>query len=141
MYGHGSFDPHGTQPFFNGMQNGLRRGPMSDAGFHRYGDHESLFSEDEVYDPISKAREARIDSVQRIASSQTVAESDASLDFNSIKASLPGGQMPGTISAYDFFHFNGLQSRLTKDILQFLDATNIKMKKLDGRRKLAVERT
>ena len=141
MYGHGSFDPHGTQPFFNGMQNGLRRGPMSDAGFHRSGDHESIFSEDEVYDPISKAREARLDSVQRIASSQTVAESDASMDFNSIKASLPGAQLPGTISAYDSFHFNGLQSRLTKDILQFLDATNIKMKKLDGRRKLAVERT
>ena len=141
MYGHGSFDPHGTQPFFNGMQNGLRRGPMSDAGFHRSGDHESIFSEDEVYDPISKAREARIDSVQRIASSQTVAESDASMDFNSIKASLPGAQMPGTISAYDSFHFNGLQSRLTKDILQFLDATNNKMKKLDGRRKLVVQRT
>jgi len=143
MYGHGSFDPHGTQPFFHGMSNGLRAGPKSDAGFHRYGDHESLFSEDEIYDPGSINPQARIDSVQYMTSSQTiashtVAESDVSIDFNSIK--VPVGQISGTIPAFDSFHFNGLQSRLTKDILQFLEATNIKMKKLDGRRKLAVKR-
>jgi predicted house-cleaning noncanonical NTP pyrophosphatase (MazG superfamily) len=146
MYGDGSFDPHGMQPFFSRMNNGLRPGPMSDAGFHRYGDHESLFSEEEAYDPTPKAREARIDSVQRMASSQTIASqnvpgSDLSVDFNSVKVPLSGGQMPGTMYAYDSFHFNGLQSRLTEDILQFLDTTNIKMKKLDGKRKLAVQRT
>lgn len=144
MYGHGTFDPHGMQPFFHGMNNGLRTGPKSDAGFHRYGDHESLFSEDDTYDPVSKAREARIDSVQYIASSQTIASqtvagSDVSIDFNSIK--VPVGQISETIPAFDSFHFNGLQSRLTKDIFQFLEATNIKMKKLDSRRKLAVQRT
>jgi len=144
MYSYGSYDPHGMRPFFNGMSYGLRPGPRSDAGFLRYGDHESLFSEDEMYDPISKAREARIDSVQRMASSQTiasqtVAESDVSIDFTSIKIPVPGGQVSGTMSAHSF-HFNGLQSRLTKDILQFLEATNMKMKKLDGKRKLAVQR-
>ena len=146
MNGHGSFDPHGMQPFFNGMSHGLRAGAKSDAGFHRNGDHESLFSEEDVYDPVSKARETRMDSVQYMASSQTiashtVAESDTSTDFNSIKATLPVGQISGTITASDSFQFNGLQSRLTKDILQFLAATSIKMKKLDGRRKLAVQRT
>jgi len=145
MYGHGSFDPHGMQPFFNGLNNGLRPGPMSDAGFHRYGDHESLFSEDELHDPISKTRDVRMDSMKHMASSQTlasqtVAGSDVSIDFNSIKFPLLGVQIPGTMPAYDSFQFNGLQSRLAKDILQFLDATNAKMKNLDGKRKLAVQR-
>ena len=114
------------RPFFNGLNNGLRPGPMSDAGFHRYGDHESLFSEDELHDPTSKTRDVRMDSVKHMASSQTlasqtVAGSDASIDFNSIKFPLLGVQIPGTMPAYDSFQFNGLQSRLAKDILQFLD--------------------
>jgi len=140
MYG-SSTDPHGMQPFFHGMNNGVRPGPMSDAGFHRYGDHESLFSEDEVYDPISKSRDARIDSVRRMPSSQTISgSSDASIDFNSTKPPLPGVQIPEAMPVHDHFHFNGLQSRLTKDILQFLDATSTKLRKLDGKHKLAVER-
>jgi len=119
------------------MNNGVRTGPMSDAGFHRYGDHESLFSEDE---PVSMAREARIDSTQRIASSQTIAGSDVSIDFNSINGPRSGGPMLGTMSTNDSFHFNGLQSRLTKDILEFLGSINSKIRKLEGRRKLAVKR-
>ena len=139
MYG-SSTDPHGMQPFFHGINNGVRPGPMSDAGF-RHGDHESLFSEDEVYDPISKAREARIDSVRRMPSNQTITgSSNASIDFNNSKSHLSGGQITGTMPVHDSFHFNGLQSRLTKDILQYLDATSTKLRRLDGGRKLAVER-
>ena len=149
MYGRqGSFDQNGMQPFFHGMRNGLRAGPKSDAGFHRYGDHESIFSEDEAFDHVSKTN-PNPNSVQYMTSSQTVAshtvahsvaESDASIDFNSIKPPLPMGQV-GSITAFDSFHFNGLQSRLTKDILQFLETTKMNMKKLDGRRNLAVQRT
>jgi DNA polymerase sigma len=223
MYG-SSTDPHGMQPFFHGINNGVRPGPMSDgefimlyynlllflsfaipfchcycdvggktktkprssrriihaprsptshyfclpkiaalllfllyifhqqllpiasqqtktAGFFRHGDHESLFSEDEVYDPISKVREARIDCVRRMPSNQTITgSSDASIDFNNSKSHLSGGQITGTMPVHDYFHFNSLQSRLTKDILQYLDATSTKLRKLDGGRKLAVER-
>ncbi|VEU35781.1 unnamed protein product [Pseudo-nitzschia multistriata] len=139
MYGHSSFDPHGIQHSFRGTIKGALPGPMSDAGFgfHRSGDYESIISEDDIHDSVSKPRDVRLDPAQRIASSQTVAESDASMDFTSIKVPLSGGLLvPGTMHS----HFNGFQSRVTKDILQFVHVTNLKMRKLDGRRKLAVER-
>ena len=139
---YGSFtDPHGMQPFFHGINNGARPGPMSDAGYLRYGDHESLLSEDEMYDPLSKARDALIDSARRMPSNHTIsASSDVSVDFNSIKSPLPRKQMVGVLPPCDSFHFNGLQSRLTKDILEYLDATSSKLRKLDGKRKIAVDR-
>ncbi|KAL3916107.1 MAG: hypothetical protein SGILL_005331 [Bacillariaceae sp.] len=138
VYRPGSFDPNGMQPFFHTM-SGMRPGPMSDAGFHR-GDHESQVSEDEVYEAVSKAREARVDAVRRMSSSHTIAGSDASIDFNNSNPTLSGNQLSGTMPLYDSLHSHGLQSRLTKDILQFLSATNMQLKKLDGKRKLAVER-
>eukprot|EP00536_Pseudo-nitzschia_multiseries_P007612 jgi/Psemu1/196021/e_gw1.181.4.1 len=143
MNGHGSFDPHSMQHSFHGAINAARPGPMSDAGFHRYGDHESLLSDDDIHDTVSRTRETRVDPAQRLASSQTIAshnlaESDVSVDC--IKVPLSDGQVPGSMPVYDSFHYPGLQSRLTKDVLQFLSETNTKMRKLDGRRQLAVER-
>ena len=123
-----SFD---MKPFFH-VGHGMRPGPMSDAGFQR-GDHESQVSEDEV-------TKARVDTVQRMSSSHTVAGSDASIDFNNSNPTLSGNQQTGTMPLYDSVHSHGLQSRLTKDIFQFLSATNLQLKKLDGKRKLAVER-
>jgi hypothetical protein len=113
---------------------------MSDAGFHRGGDHESQVSEDEVYEAVSKAREARVDAVRRMSSSQTMVGSDASIDFNNSNPALSGGQMTGSMPMFDAVNSHGLQSRLTRDILQFLSATSNQLAKLDGKRKLAVER-
>jgi DNA polymerase sigma len=138
MYRPGSFDPNGMQPFFN-VGRGMRPGPMSDAGYQR-GEHESQVSEDEVYEAVSKARESRVDTVRRMSSSHTIAGSDVSIDFNNSNPTLSGNQLTGTMPLYDSVHSNGLQSRLTKDIFQFLSATNLQLKKLDGKRKLAVER-
>jgi hypothetical protein len=135
MYRPGSFDPHGMQPFFHGM-NGVRPGPMSDAGFHR-GEHESQVSEDEVYEAVSIAR---VDAVRRMSSSQTGAGSDASIDFNNSNPDILSGQLTGTMPVYDSVHSSGLQSRLTKDILRFLSATSSQLRKLDGKRKVAVQR-
>ncbi|KAL3924577.1 MAG: hypothetical protein SGILL_000962 [Bacillariaceae sp.] len=135
MHRPGSFDPNGMQPFFS-VGHGMRPGPMSDAGFQR-GDHESQVSEDEVYEAVSKAREARVGAVRRMSSSHTVAGSDASIDFNNSNPTLSGNQLSGTMPLYDS---NGLQSRLTKDIFQFLSSTTLQLKKLDGKRKLAVAR-
>lgn len=138
VYNPGSFDPHGMQPFFRGM-NSLRPGPMSDAGFQR-GEHESQVSEDEVYEAVSRARDPRVDAVRRMSSSQTITGSDVSVDFNNSNTALSTGPLAGTIPMYDAVHSHGLQSRLTKDILQFLSATNTQLRKLDTKRKVAVER-
>jgi hypothetical protein len=143
MYGPGSYDPHGMQPFFYGMKaSGMRPGPMSDAGFHRGGDYESQMSEDEVYDSISKAREAQVDSARRMSSSQTVADSDISVDCNNgnqaLNANPPAGIRPTFDSVSVPFH--GLQSRLSQDILRFVQSCNQQLSKLDSRRKLAIER-
>ena len=51
--------------FFHGMQCGQHLGAMSDAGLHPGVDHESQVSEDEVYEPIAKARN---DSVRCLSS-------------------------------------------------------------------------
>ena len=132
VYRPGSFDPNCMPPFFHGMQRGQRLGPMSDAGLHRAGDHESQFSEDELFDPLPKARN---ESVRRMSSNATVVESDASIHSTVIQS----GSM-GVMPVYDSVPVHGLQSRLAKDILQFLDATRMQLKKLDNKRSMAVER-
>ncbi|KAG7353859.1 nucleotidyltransferase domain containing protein [Nitzschia inconspicua] len=138
VYRPGSVDPHGMQPFFRGMNN-LRPGPMSDAGFHR-GEYESQVSEDDVYEAVSRSRDSRTEVGRRMSSSHTIAGSDASVEFNNSTSALSNGPIAGAIPMYDAIHSHGLQSRLTKDILQFLNATNSQLRKLDGKRKLAVER-
>ena len=129
VYGHprpGYFDPSGVQAF-------LRPGPQSDAGFHR-GDHESSqISEEEAIESVSRAREARV-------VRHNVAGSDASIDFNNSNPTLSGNSLPGTMPVYDSAHSNGLQSRLTRDILNFVSANTVALRKLDGKRKMAVER-
>jgi hypothetical protein len=136
VYGQNSFDPSAMPPFFHGMQRGQRVGAMSDAGLHR-GDHESQVSEDEVYDAISKAR---ADNVRRMSSSATILGSESSVDFNS-RSIAPKEGLVGVTPVYDAFSANaGLQSRLTKDILRFLNATSHQIKKQDGKKKMAIER-
>lgn len=129
----GSFDPTGMTPFFHGMKRGQRVGAMSDAGLPRFGDHESQVSEDEIYDAMSKARN---DPARQLSTTATFAESDASIEFNSVVQVGPLGKVP----PFDISTINGLQSRLTKDILRFLNATKTQLTKLDVKREIAIER-
>jgi hypothetical protein len=136
MYGPNSFDPNGMAPFFHGIQRGKRLGPMSDAGIHRPGDHESQISEDDVYDVLSKPR---VDNVRRLSSSATMVGSDTSVEFNTSNSALQGGPA-GVIPVHETVSAHGLQSRLTKDILNFLKATTMQLKKQDAKRATAIER-
>ena len=128
MHQPASFDPNGMQPFFYGNKRGQRLGPMSDAGVVRGGDHESQFSEDD---------KTKTEVVRLIPSGVTVIGSDASIDFNnSISAFGPVNSVP----VYDTMHMNGLQSRLTKDILRFLDNMDTQLRRQEKTRRTAVER-
>lgn len=135
-YNPGSFDPHSMPPFFHGMQRGQRNGAMSDAGIHRVGDYESQVSEDEGFDAISRSR---MDATKQISSTATVAESDTSID---ITASVIQGGLTGRIPEFDASPVHGLQlqSRLTKDITRFLNATRTQLQKQENKRRVAVER-
>ncbi|KAL3927534.1 MAG: hypothetical protein SGBAC_013049 [Bacillariaceae sp.] len=136
IYTPGSFDPHSMPPFFHGMQRGQRNGAMSDAGIHRVGDYESQVSEDDGFDAISRSR---MDATKQISSTATVAESDTSID---ITASVIQGGLSGRIPEFDASPVHGLQlqSRLTKDITRFLNATRTQLQKQESKRRVAVER-
>jgi hypothetical protein len=136
MYRPGSFDPNGMPPFFHGMMHGQRLGAMSDAGFHRGGDHDSQVSEDEGFDTISKVRG---DAVGRISAAATVAGSDASIELN--PSVIHSGPPIGRVPRYDSSSaVHGLQSRLTEDVLRFLSATSTQLKKQGKKRRMAIER-
>lgn len=132
-YGPGSFDPNGMPPFFYGMKRGQRAGAMSDAGIHRGGDHESQVSEDDGFDAVSKTR---ADAVRQMSSTATVAGSDASIEITTSAIQEPIGRVP----EYDSSSVNGLQSRLTKDIMRFLHTTSAQLKKQVAKRRMAIER-
>ena len=136
MYVPGSFDPTGMAPFFHGIQRGKRLGPMSDAGLHRPGDHESQVSEDDNYEMMSRSR---VENPRRLSSSATVAGSDASVEFNNSNSALLGGPV-GVMPVHDSVSVQGLQSRLTKDIMTFLSATTSLLRKQDAKRGMAIER-
>eukprot|EP00934_Nitzschia_sp_Nitz4_P008414 Nitzschia sp. Nitz4//scaffold29_size155292//24518//28969//NITZ4_002640-RA/size155292-processed-gene-0.38-mRNA-1//-1//CDS//3329546394//8404//frame0 len=131
-----SFDPNGMQPFFHGMKRWRRLGPMSDAGLHRAGEQDSQASEDDLYDNVAKSR---TDLSKQVSSAATVAGSDVSVEFNNSGSALHMGlNSIAPVSATS--PAQGLQSRLTKDILRFLEQTNMQLKKLDNKRRTAVER-
>lgn len=135
IYQPSSFDPQGMQPFYYGNKRGQRLGPMSDAGLHRAGDHESQISEDDNFD-LSKSR---MEAIRQISSSATLVGSDASVDFNNSNSALQSGPI-SSMPVYDSMPVHGLQSRLTKDIMRFLDSISAQLKKQDGKRQTAVER-
>lgn len=134
IYDPRSFDPHSMPPFFHGMKQGQRNGAMSDAGIHRVGDHESQISEDDGFDAISRSR---MDTTRQLSSTATVAESDTSVD---ITASVVQGGLAGRIPEFESSPVHGLQSRLTKDIMRFLNATQTQLQKQENKRRVAVER-
>ena len=135
VYYPGPFDPNGMSSFMGGIHRGqFSIAAMSDAGVHRSGDYESQVSEDEVHSEVF-SKPPRIDSVRRMSSS--VLGSDASMDNND---STGQGITLGTMPVYDSVAAHGLQSRLTKDILAFSNATSMQLRKQDARRRVTVER-
>jgi hypothetical protein len=132
-----SFDPNGMQPFFYGIKRGQRLGPMSDAGVVRGGDHESQISEDDTFETISKAR-AEI--TRLIPAGATVVGSDASIDFNNSGLAVQNIGPVNSTPTYDTMPMHGLQSRLTKDILRFLDNMNAQLRRQEKTRRTAIER-
>lgn len=134
IYSPGSFDPHSMPPFFHGMTRGQRNGAMSDAGVHRVGDHESQVSEDDGFDGISRSR---VDATRQMSSTATVAESDTSVE---IAASVIHGGLTGRIPEFEASPVHGLQSRLTKDIMRFLNSMKTQLQKQESKRRVTVER-
>lgn len=133
LYGPSSFDPTGMKPFFHGMKRAKRLGPMSDAGLHRGGDHESQVSEDDMFEAAAKPR---TEMVRQVSSGATMALSDVSVDFNNSNSALQSGGPNCTLPVLG----SGLQSRLAKDMFRFLEQTSIQLKKQDSARRAALER-
>jgi Nucleotidyltransferase domain len=107
---------------------------MSDTG---YGEHESLASDDDT----NTARMLTGDGLRQ-SSSLTITGSDASLDPTSVHHAIhmPYIGIKPTRDGPDPVSLNGMQSRLTKDVLQFLESINAQLLKQDSKRRLAVER-
>jgi Nucleotidyltransferase domain len=131
LHGGASFDPECMPPFF---QKGQALGAMSDAGVQR-GEYESQVSEDDELLGKVGYGDGR-----RMSSGATIAGSDVSIEPTSSSHALQGPLgLPAPMSR-DAHGENGLQTRLTEDILRFLTATGMQHRKLDSTRDLAVER-
>jgi Nucleotidyltransferase domain len=103
---------------------------MSEMGFHA--DMESHASDDVVVGLPGN------DGVRNVSGSVTVAESDASVDLT-LRGQVHQISLP-TRELHDPVSMNGIQSRLARDILKFLDATNMQLRRQDTRRMKAIER-
>jgi Nucleotidyltransferase domain len=131
VHGGASFDPECMPPFF---QKGQALGAMSDAGVQR-GEYESQVSEDDELLGKGGYGDGR-----RVSLGATIAGSDISIEPTNSNHALQGPVgLPAPMSR-DAHGENGLQTRLTEDILRFLTATEMQHRKLDGTRDLAVER-
>ena len=134
-----SYDRAFTPTFFNGISRDLLNvGAMSDAGVHR-GDHDSAVSEDGT-DAIGShdvLRRPRAIHVRIMSSGGTAAASDISADPpTSNMAHTPSGFRP----SFSSFPVHNMQSRLTKDIMNFLKSTSLQLSNQDTRRQAAIER-
>jgi hypothetical protein len=139
---HSTYNPAFLQPNFHGITRATTIGATSDTGIHR-GDHDSaIMSEDGTdhagHDHTGKPRSIQ---VRHLSPSATAVGSDASLDQNfgarpNISAFIP------TISndAFGTDFVSGVHSRLTKDVIKFLNANTTQLQQADLRRKTAVHR-
>jgi len=139
--------PYGMEfaPTFEGIPTGLTScqtvGAMSDAGLHR-GEYDSTVPSEDGTDiaigSIDNPTNPRTAHLRRMGSSGTIPASDASVDHSiSVQAALSGPPLKDPLVVMPS---HGLQSRLTKDIINFLNATNVQLKKYANRRRLASER-
>jgi hypothetical protein len=102
---------------------------MSDAGYK--GEYESLASDDDG---------GRLAGSRHPSSSVTGVGSDVSVENCGYYALQSPLGAPLTRDLHDLTSLRGMQSRLSKDILHFLDATNMHLRKQDSKRMKAVER-
>lgn len=130
----GIFDPASVTQSFHIAPRARTLAAMSDAGYR--GEQESLASEDDV-----AARILASESLRQLSSGVTVAESDASLDHNSGYniIHMPIG-VQHSRDMRDNVSLNAMQSRLARDIFQFLETTTAQLRKLDVKIQSAVER-
>jgi hypothetical protein len=126
------FDPDAVNHPFQQAPRAMTLAAMSDAGYR--GEIESQTSEDEVGMKMISAGE-------QLSSGVTVAESDASVEIVNTKAviQIPHGLRP-VKDINDLVSMNGLQSRLARDIFLFVETTNNQLKKLESKRRIAVQR-
>lgn len=134
-----SYNQAFTPAFFNGItRDVLNVGAMSDAGVHR-GDHDSAVSEDGT-DAIRShdfLRRPRAIHVRIMSSAGTAAASDISVDPpTSNMIHNPSSFRP----SFSSFPAQSMQSRLTKDIMNFLKSTSLQLSNQDTRRQAAIER-
>lgn len=129
------FDPESVSHHaFQSAARARTTAAMSDAGCGI--DHESLVSEDDAHRLVNG------ENILRQPSTITMSGSDASLDHMSTQNTIqiPFVGIKAIRDGPDPVSLNGMQSRLTKDIMQFLESINMQLRKLDGKRNLAVER-
>jgi hypothetical protein len=105
---------------------------LSDAGYR--GEYESLASEDEV-----AARMASNDNVMHLSSGLALNTADQSR-FSKNPATTEHMKSRIQIAAHDAMSPNVLQSRLARDIFQFLEKNAAQLRQLDGKIQSAVER-
>jgi hypothetical protein len=117
------FDPASMPNAFISAPRAMTLGAMSDAGFR--GD-QSQASEDEA----GKARQY-----------SSAVGSDASIDHSGHPVARPSPGFPVARAPYEPVSLQeGMQSRLAKDILRFLDATITQLRKQDPCKQAAIER-
>lgn len=122
-----AFDPQAVSRFFKSTPRARTLAAMSDAGLR--GEHESIASEDD--------KGGKADTLRHNSSGAIITDSDVSWDHASSHVrQLP----PPTRDLHDPLSLNGTHSRLSKDILKFLDSTDMQLKKQNNKRLKAVER-
>lgn len=123
------FDPDSVARFAQAGPKARTLGAMSEAGYRA--DYESLASED---DPMGKVIGAR-------QMSGTVAGSDISVELSTTHLGHPASVcMPTSKDLFDPVSLNGMQSRLSNDILSFMSSTNIQLRNLRLYRQKAIDR-
>ena len=126
------FDPDSVSNIVKRYSRQQTMAAMSDAGYR--GEHESMASEDD----IGKEKGSLTQRAQ-ISTGATVADSDVSLEHSVRHETVPVA-VPSLRNSYYQAPVGGFQSRLGRDVLQFVNSINLQLQKQDTRRAKAVER-
>ena len=138
---HSTYNPEFMQTDFHGITKATTIGATSDAGIHR-GDHESARSEDgtdhATHDYIGKPPHVNS---RQLSSGAPVFGSDSSLDqnFNSLP-NISAFSPPISSDTVGTDVGSGFHSRLSKDIIKFLNANRMQLQQADSRRATAIHR-
>jgi hypothetical protein len=125
-----AFAPDSVAPLFHRSSKAQTMAAMSDAGYR--GDHESLASEDELAIKTISSSKPNLPSV-------TTAGSDLSIE-HSMQFLCNSGASFAPKDFYGIASSPNMQSRLSRDILQFLQSTTSSLKKQEPKRRRAIDR-